>query len=284
MKPPVFEYERPGSVAEATALLAQHGEEGKVLAGGQSFVPMLNLRLARPGVVVDIARLDLRTVEVRGDILELGALVRHRDAEIDPVIASAVPLLAQAAPHIGHRSIRNRGTLGGSIAHADSTAEVSLCALATDATIVVANDEGVRELPVDNFFLGPFTTVLEPEDLVVQLKFPRIAAGERHGFAEIARRSGDFALAAAGVVVPSRNAGADLRVAVVGAGPAPRLVRLSGSDRPEKAGDLEALAADVVEKLESETGAQQTFQRGLIRAVVIDAFARAMKFEKEVAA
>lgn len=280
MKPPVFEYERPRTVAEAVDLLAEHGDEAKVLAGGQSFIPMLNLRLARPSVVVDIGELDLSTVEVTGNELALGALVRHRQIEIDPVIASAVPLLAQAAPHIGHLSIRNRGTVGGSIAHADSTAELSLCSLATGSNFVVENQQGRRTISAEGFFQGPFTTVLEPEDLLVQLQIPRAQTGDRHGFAEVSRRSGDFALAAAGVVVPGRTA-MPLRVAVVGAGPAPSLVTLPVS-RPECKADLHDLASTVIHQLAADLGgALPAYRRQLLTSVIVDAGARAMSFEEE---
>ncbi|QGH70702.1 xanthine dehydrogenase family protein subunit M [Pseudactinotalea sp. HY158] len=281
MKPPVFEYERPETVEEAVSLLARHGEDAKVLAGGQSFVPMLNLRLARPGVVIDIGRLDLRHVEVSGDGLRLGALVRHRQVETDPLVATATPLLAQAAPHIGHLSIRNRGTVGGSVAHADSTAEVSLCALAAGAEIIVANSQGRRAIAADGFFLGPFTTVLEPEDLLVQLRFPRARAGDRHGFAEVSRRSGDFALAAAGFVVGAPGAGASVRVAVVGAGPVPTLVTLPGPP-PETAEDLDDLADGIVVRLAGDgRSALPPFRRRLLRSVIVDAGVRAMNFQKE---
>lgn len=218
MKPPPLEYRRARSVDEAVALLGEYGDEAKLLAGGQSLVPMLNLRLARPAVLVDIGDLPLGSVDVGPEAVSFGALVRHRRLETDPVVANAVPLLAQVAPWIGHPAIRNRGTLGGSLAHADPTAELALATVALDARIGVVGPSGRRELPADGFFLGPFTTGLDPDELIVDVWVPRRVDGERHGFAELAERSGDFAVAAAACVLRPNGAGYRARVVVTGAG------------------------------------------------------------------
>lgn len=273
MKPPRFEYEVPETVEQAVGLLAQLGDEAKVLAGGQSFVPMLNLRLARPGTVIDIRKLPLDYLKVDDEQLRVGALVRHKQLESDPLVAVAANVFAQAAPHIGYISIRNRGTFGGSLAHADSTAEISLCSLAMGATVVARSSQGDREIPIEEFFLGPFTTALEPEELLTEVKIPRMADGDRHGFAELARRSGDFALAAAAVVIP--RAEGSIRISVVGPGPTPQLVTLPVGATPAGLTDLEGLADATVAELARMNESMSDLEKRSAKAVVVDALAKA---------
>ncbi|OHV48916.1 FAD binding domain-containing protein [Pseudofrankia sp. BMG5.36] len=201
MKPARFEYHRPGSVDEAAALLAELGDEAKVLAGGQSLVPMLSLRLAYFDHLIDVSRLDgLRGLTVDGASLRLGAGMTEAAVGADVGVARAVPLLARATPLIGHFQIRNRGTLGGSIAHADPAAEYPAVALALDAELeAFSASAGRRVIPAAEFFTGLWSTALEPDELLVGVRFP-VWTG-RCGFAveEFARRAGDFAIA--GVVV-----------------------------------------------------------------------------------
>ena len=198
MKPSVFDYHRPGSVDEATAQLA--GLEGEVrpLAGGQSLVPLMNLRLAQPDHLVDLADLaELRSVRSEGAALVTGAMVRHRQLIEDPEIICQLPLLAEAARSIGHTHIRNRGTVGGSLAHADPAAELPAVAVALDAELVVAGPNGRRTIAGDEFFIGHFTTALEPGELLVEIRWP--ATGPGWGFRELARKQGDFATVLAAV-------------------------------------------------------------------------------------
>jgi carbon-monoxide dehydrogenase medium subunit len=227
VKPAPFEYVRASSVAEALAEIAAD-PEAKILAGGQSLMPLLNLRLARPSRLVDIGwlgELD-RVFDDEGSVL-LGALIRHRRLEIDPLLGARVPLLAAAAAHIGHRGIRNRGTLGGSLAHGDSLAELPAVMVALQATIFAESRAGGRrELPADGFFLGHYTTRLEPDELVTWVRVPVLPSGSGWGFVEFARRHGDFAQMAAACTVSLQADGsiAGLRAVLIGAGDAPRVM------------------------------------------------------------
>ena len=217
MKPPPLDYTRATSVSHALGLLAELGDECKPIAGGQSLVPLLNLRLARPGVVVDINDIEADDLAVVDGCLVTGALVRHRQLCSDPAVAAAHPLLAAAARFIGHPAIRNRGTVGGSLAHADAAAELPLIAVACDARIVVASRRGVRELHAEEFFVGPFMTTIAPDELVLTVQWPLAGDGGTWGFAEVAERPGDFAMAAAAVHVTVDGEGRRTpRVAVAG--------------------------------------------------------------------
>lgn len=225
MKPPPFDYIRPSCLEEALTALHTYGEDAKPLAGGQSLVPMLNLRLARPEVLIDVNDLDLEEIRRDNGDVRLGALVRHARLVTDPTVVAEVPLLAVAATQVGHPAIRNRGTLGGSLAHADPTAELALAALALDATIEAASVRGTRTIAAQDLFAGTFTTTLEDDELIVSVRWPGRRPDDRWGFQEVAERSGDFALAAAACrlrVVEGRVAAA--RVVVAGATPAPRVL------------------------------------------------------------
>ena len=194
MKPPLFEYHRAGSVDEVVALLAEHADEAKVLAGGQSLVPLLSLRLARPAHLVDINRVaDLATI-ANGNGLTLGALVRHRAIERSAVVRTANPLLAHAVRFIGHSAIRNRGTIGGSIAHADPAAELPAVLLALDGEVDARGASGTRTIPASALFEGFLTTSLESDELLTAVRLPAWPAGTGWSFQEFSRRSGDFAI------------------------------------------------------------------------------------------
>src|SRR3954471_14629012 len=196
LKLPPFEYASPGTVDDAVALLAERDGEASVLAGGQSLVPLMALRLARPELLVDINRvagLD-RVERVDGHVV-IGACVRHAELERGSGESAAVPLLARAAPLIGHFQIRNRGTLCGALTHADAAAEWPTVAVTLDAEIEVRSASGVRWIPATEFFLGPFMTALEPGDLVTSVRFPVWSPGAGFAIEEFARRSGDFAIA-----------------------------------------------------------------------------------------
>jgi len=225
MKPAPFRYARPATAAEAVALLASSPGEAKLLAGGQSLVPLLNMRLVRPAILVDLngAR-ELERIDAapRGGLV-LGALVRHADLATSSLVRERAPLLAEAARHVGHAAIRNRGTLGGSLAHADPAAELPAALLALDATLGLLGPRGTRRVAVADFFRGLLATALADDELLAEVTVPATPRG--WGFGEIARRPGDFALAG---VAASLDAGGHARV--VGFGVADRPVRLIAAE------------------------------------------------------
>ncbi|HLH87440.1 MAG TPA: FAD binding domain-containing protein [Xanthobacteraceae bacterium] len=198
MKPVAFEYCRPDTLAEALDLLAEAREEAVVLAGGMSLGPMLNLRMVRPKRVIDISRLGgLNGIDVQRGRVVTGATVVQADALASPIIRKELPLLALALPWVGHFQTRNSGTLGGSIAHADPSAEVPLCAVTGDATIVLRSRRRERRVRAGEFFVGALSTARQPDEMVVAIDWPRASPDECHAFEEIAQRHGDFAIAAA---------------------------------------------------------------------------------------
>jgi carbon-monoxide dehydrogenase medium subunit len=226
MYPSRFRYEAPRSLDEAIELLHNGGEEAKVLAGGQSLLPLLSLRLAHPAHLVDINRLDgkLSQVAQTDGGLSIGALVRQRAAEASPAVKAGCPLLAEALPLIGHTQIRNRGTVCGSLAHADPASELPAVAVALDAQLMVqSRARGTRSIAADAFFRGYLTTALEPDELLTELRLPGWPAGTGWSFQEVARRHGDFALVGVAAALRLDAAGTcqDVRLAVIGAGPGP---------------------------------------------------------------
>lgn len=201
MRPASFDYHRPESLKDALDLLGELGEEARPLAGGYSLVPMMNLRLARPLHLIDINGLGLDRIEQDGNLVRLGGLVRHAQLLRDPIIAKQLPQFQEAAAHIAHPTIRNRGTLGGSLAHADPTAELPLMALLHDAIIVAASRQGERRIPAGAFFKGAFATALEEGEIVVALEVPEPLPGVGGAFYEFSERHGDFAIVAVGALV-----------------------------------------------------------------------------------
>jgi aerobic carbon-monoxide dehydrogenase medium subunit len=195
VKLPEFEYQVPATVAEAIGLLAQHQDEASLLAGGQSLIPLLAMRLARPAVLIDINGLDdLSGVSVTDGRVTIGALTREYEAEESETVAETMPLLAAALPLIGHEAIRSRGTLGGSLAHADPAAELPAVARALDAEFVVRSESGDRVIPAAEWFEGYLTTSRRPEEILVEVRFPVAEPGTGVAFQEVARRHGDFAM------------------------------------------------------------------------------------------
>jgi aerobic carbon-monoxide dehydrogenase medium subunit len=193
VKAPAFAYAKPASLAEAFDLLGRPG--AKLLAGGQSLIPALNLRLDAPALLVDIGGLaELKKIEFAGSVVRVGALVTHTQLEKSDLIARHVPLLAQAVPHVAHPAIRNRGTLGGSLALADPAAEYPACAVALQATLVLQSKAGQRKVAAENFFKGLFQTDLEAGEILVAAEFPARKAADRSAFLELARRHGDYAI------------------------------------------------------------------------------------------
>ena len=197
MKPAPFELRRAESVDEAVALLREHGDEAKVLAGGQSLVPLLNMRLARPAVLVDVNRVPgLDGIEAANGTVRVGALVRQRALERSPLTPERLPLVAEALPHVGHLVTRNRGTVGGSIAHADAAGELPLCLAVLGGSAVVRGPGGERSVEAEELFVTHFTTSLGADELVVATVWPAPGAGWGFAFEELAQRHGDFGLAA----------------------------------------------------------------------------------------
>ncbi len=198
MKLPPFEYACPTSVSEAVALLASHEGEAKPLAGGQSLVPMMAFRVASPSLVVDLRKLaELRQIKISDEGVTLGAMVRWREILDDARLRTVQPLLVAAVEHVAHYQIRNRGTVGGSIAHADPAAEMPGIVLTCDAKIAVTGKAGARVIDAANFFEGPLMTALKSDEIITEIRLPAWPAKRRFGFQEFARRRGDFALAAA---------------------------------------------------------------------------------------
>jgi CO/xanthine dehydrogenase FAD-binding subunit len=238
MKPAKFEYVAPTTVdAAVEALLAANGE-GKLLAGGQSLLPLLNFRMARPAVVVDLNRIPgLSFIELRGDRVAIGALTRHRELEQSPLIASKLPVMAAAMRHVAHLAIRNRGTIGGSLSHADPAAELPMLSLFYEAKLSVQGSAGRRTIPAQEFFIDALTNCLGPEEIVVEIEFP-ILQHDGWAFEEVARRFGDFALASIAVSIRRGRSGLeDARVAVMGVADTP--LRLREIER-----ELSAVAVD----------------------------------------
>src|SRR5262252_8269981 len=227
MKAPRFAYARPASVAEALALLDKHKDDARVLAGGQSLVPMLNFRVAAPKVLVDINRIaGLSGIKVTKSHVRIGALARHVELERSPDIQRHLPLVAAAVPHIAHPAIRNRGTLGGSCALADPAAELPACALALGATFIVAGKKGERRVAAGDFFKGLYATALKPGELLVAAEFPLPASGDKSAFGELARRHGDYAMVGVAVHASKRQ----LRAAFFGVGDRPEVVEADTVD------------------------------------------------------
>jgi carbon-monoxide dehydrogenase medium subunit len=252
MKLPPFEYACPTSIAEAIALLASHDGEAKPLAGGQSLVPMLAFRVASPSLLVDLRKLaELRQIRITQDGVALGAMVRWRDILDDGRLHTAHPLLVAAVGHVAHYQIRNRGTVGGSMAHADPAAEMPGIAVTCEAQIAVAGKAGARVIAAGDFFEGPLMTVLMPDEIITEIRLPLWPKGRRFGFQEFARRRGDFAMAAAAVFYDDDNGKArNAHVGVIGVG-----------DRPLRLPSVEAVVngqkvdEDVIAKAEAAASA-----------------------------
>lgn len=244
MKPAPFEYHRPASLAETFDLLDRFGDDGRLLAGGQSLVPGLNMRLVTPRAVIDINRLPgLDDIRVTPEGLVIGALARQETLERSPLVGEHAPLIAAAMPHVGHTAIRTRGTVGGSLALADPAAELPACAVALDATIRLSSRRGRRDIAAADFFRGIYTTALEPGEIVTELLVPRAASGWRFGFQELARRHGDFALA--GLAARARVEGgvvADSRLVFFGVGTGPVRARGAEAAIQDRRMDVDALA------------------------------------------
>jgi Aerobic-type carbon monoxide dehydrogenase, middle subunit CoxM/CutM homologs len=231
LKPPSFGYHRPLTVADALAALAESGSDAKVLAGGQSLIPLLNMRLAAPKVLVDINRLggELDRIEVDDQAVRIGALVRHARLLRPGSPAAALPLLAEATRNVAHPTIRNRGTAVGSLVHADPAAELPAVLLLSGGSVELASVHGTRAVPADQFFVGPLQAALAPGELAVAATFPRPPARSGSAFLEVSRRAGDYALVGVALQVRLDGDGrvASARAAYLSVGPTPVLVDLT---------------------------------------------------------
>src|SRR5258706_9719324 len=229
MKAAAFAYARATSVSNALELLVAHGEGAKVLSGGQSLMPAMNLRLISPELIVDIGEIaELRGIAVSRDVLTIGALTRHVDLLKSPEIARHAPLLTDAIAHVAHPAIRNRGTLGGSLAHADPASELPACMVALNAIIVVCGQGGERRIAAESFFTGIYETALLPQELLVAVELPVARKNSAHFFCEFARRHGDYAIVGlAAQAIVEGNVFADLRLVFFAVGDRPVLAKLA---------------------------------------------------------
>ncbi|HLO34552.1 MAG TPA: xanthine dehydrogenase family protein subunit M [Candidatus Deferrimicrobium sp.] len=281
MKPAPFDYVRPTSVDDAVRLLHGSGGDGKVLAGGQSLVPLMNFRLAAPSLLVDLNGVsNLAYIRPDGDRLSIGPLTRMRHVERDATVRSTLPLLSEAASWVGHVQIRNRGTFGGSLAHADPAAEMPAVALLLDASLTVAGPTGVRTIAAADFFLGFLTTALADDEILTDITLRIPSSGSGWGFQEFAQRHGDFALAGAAVVVSPGEMGRVERASIVVFG---------GPDAPLRAAAAEAAligesltvaviehaAALATQVLDEDPRADTAYRRRLTETMVSRALADA---------
>ncbi|MCL8382900.1 MULTISPECIES: FAD binding domain-containing protein [Xanthobacter] len=295
MKPARFDYVRAESIAHAVEVLADAGGDGKVLAGGQSLMPMMNFRLVKPSVLVDINHIaELDRIEHRGDRLHVGALVRHRMTAEDALVVRHIPVLHHAMKHVAHLTVRNRGTFCGSVCHADPAAEMPMMTVLLDGTIHTASPRGSRALPARDFFVGSLVTALEPDEMATSIEIAVPAEGSGWGFEEFARRHGDYALAAIAVLMERRDGQArNVRVAMMGVGDTPlRLLdveaALEGREVTRAALDeaIEALKMSIDPN--SDLNASSDYRRHLAavlaRRALGDAWSRTRQTSVEIAA
>jgi carbon-monoxide dehydrogenase medium subunit len=284
MKPPPFEYAAPTTLDEAVALLKQHEGDAKILAGGQSLMPLLNMRLARPALLIDLARIDgLDSIREDNGWLAIGAMTRQRSVEFSELAQRRVPLVQAAVRHIAHPQNRNQGTVGGSLAHADPAAELPATALVLDAEFRVVGPAGERRIAASDFFVTYLTTALEPTEVLVEVRFPELPPRTGWSFVELARRHGDFALT--GVIARltadggGRCAGAQLVLFGVGATP----VRARKTEQALLGNKLEPAlfehagqtASEEIEEPLSDVHASAEYRRDLARVLTRRALAEA---------
>jgi len=285
MKPPVFDYLAPETLDEALAALRQHGWGAKVLAGGQSLIPLLNFRLAEPSVLVDLNRIESLDYVRESDSggLLIGGMTRVRTLERDSRVAEIAPLLTEAVPWIAHPQIRNRGTVGGSLAHADPAAELPVLAVALDATVRIRGASGERAVTAADFFVGLMTTDLAPDELLIEVEIPPMLARTGWGFVEIARRKGDYAQAGVAAVVTLDGDGSvsNARLVYLTAGevptPAPRATTILQQEGLTEESIRAAAAVAAHEEIEptDDIHASAEFKRHLAEVVTRRALAAA---------
>ena len=272
MVAPAFEYVAAGSYDEAVRLLAGN-EEAKILAGGQSLMPMLNLRLARPELLIDINPADQRPPAVEDQTLRLPALTRHKVLLEHPLIRQHCPALAEAIRYVGNVRVRNRGTIGGSLAHADPTSEIGCCALATGARVIARGPQGERTVPVSELFAGYWSTTLDPAEIITDVLIPVARPRQGWAFHEMVRRTSDFAIVAVCVIINLAERSGDRAAATIAlAGVADRAVLADPQD-----GDPEEIAARIAETLDppDDVHASGAYRRRLARVLIARALREA---------
>ncbi len=260
MKPAAFDYIRADSTEEVVELLGEYGEDARILAGGQSLLAALNMRLTQPRVLIDISRIaDLSRIRVSGGVLTVGAAVTQAAVEAIVQNQSHIPMLSQAFPHLGHYQTRNRGTVCGSIAHADPSAELPLCLATLGGVVRLRSQRRKRSLPARDFFQGVLTTAREPDELIVSVQFPLAQKQARYGFCEVSMRHGDYAIAALAAVVSARS----VSLGVGGVSDRPWVEDLS----VQTDADLDAALEDLVWKLgaQDDQHASARYRRHLVR-------------------
>jgi carbon-monoxide dehydrogenase medium subunit len=290
MKPPPFEYLAADSVDAAVQALADSGGDGKIIAGGQSLLPMLNFRLLRPSVLVDINRIpDLAYVRDDGDRIRIGPLTRHHALEISNIVETQLPVLHEAMGYVAHLAIRNRGTIGGSLSHADPAAELPMMSLLLDARLEVQSPAGRRTIEAQDFFLGALTTALEDGEMLVEVNLPKLRKGTGWAFEEVARRSGDFALACVAVTL-SHDDGkiSDVRIGMMGVGETP--MRATEAERllagQRYSADVVAAAVEAIRvavEPNTDLHASSAYRRHLVGILAQRAIAKAWDRAMEAA-
>jgi CO/xanthine dehydrogenase FAD-binding subunit len=283
MKPPRFDYLSPRSIDEALGVLARHGDEAKALAGGQSLVPLLSFRLVRPAYIVDLNDVaGLAGIRLDDGHLAIGAMTRQRAVETSPLVRERCPLLAEAMPQIGHVQIRNRGTIGGSLAHADPASELPAVVAALDGELVLRSARGQRVLTPEQFFVAYLTTAAAPDELLVEVRLPVAPARTGTAFLEVSRRHGDFALVGVAATLTLDEAGActAAAIAVTGVGPTPVIARDAArallGERPAPAA-FETAGRQVAERVQpdSDLHASSDYRRQLASVLTRRALGRA---------
>jgi carbon-monoxide dehydrogenase medium subunit len=290
VKPAKFDYHRPGTIDEAVAILERYQGEARVLAGGQSLVPMMNFRLATPAAIVDLNRIPgLAGVTPSEGAVRIGAMARQRQIEFAPLIAEKLPLLHEALRWVGHLPSRTRGTIGGSIANADPAAEIPMVLQVLAGEVVVRGRQGERRIAAPDLFLGPLTTALEPNEIITEVRFPAMPPGAVFAIEEFARRKGDFAITAiAAVLVPEGERCRVARLATAGVGPVPVRLRAAEAILEERGlgeaavGAAAEKAAELVEPM-SDHNASADYRRHLTGVLTRRAVMKAIKDHQHAA-
>jgi CO/xanthine dehydrogenase FAD-binding subunit len=282
MKPSPFELLRPERLTDVLDLLSTH-DDAKLIAGGQSLMPLMNLRMAAPAVLIDLNRVEgLAGITLEGAMLRIGAMTRQKNLFGHPLIESHAPLIAAAMPHVGHVQTRNRGMVGGSLSHADPAAELPLVMTTLRATFVIQSARGMREIAAGTFFVDALTTAIEPDEVLTEVKIPVAPGGTRVAFREYARRHGDFAIAAAAVQVSNADGAVALRAGLGGVAPTPLAcdelsAALSGGDGVTKGRLSEFVEAEIA-RLDPQTDLQASgdYRRTLARLALTDCLREVM--------
>lgn len=262
MKPSAFDYQRVARVEEAIDLLARHGEDAKILAGGQSLVAMMNYRLVEPKLLIDITGIEgLASIEEKGGFVEVGAAVTQARLMAWPALAERLPLLAKAMPHVGHFQTRSRGTVCGSIAHSDPSSELPLVLATLGGQVVLRSQRGSRTLAADDFQTGPLSTAREPDEMVVAVRFPVRQAGAGYAFDEVTQRQGDFAICSVAAIATAQ----EVRLGVGGVAGRPTVTRLSGAALANPDSALNAFAWELGGSDDIHATAQ--YRRQLVRRI-----------------